>query len=147
MSRTRRMTAATTVLAACALTLGACSMDATGGDTWSKDSYTYRSTPFAPKTIELVDVRTEEVIWALDIPAGWELEMSFGEDNINSDGVAASNMNWKLKPYQVRGKSQSGKFIAPPRGSRRVDMVLRESPEHPSAETGDPTVAEATEDE
>lgn len=147
MSRTRRSTAVTTVLAACALALGACSLDKIGGNTWSTDSYTYRSEPYAPKTIEVIDVRTDEVVWAIDIPVGWQLDMKFSDDNINSDGIGSSTMKWKLYPHQVKGKDSSGDFIAPPRYARRVDLVLREAPEAPTSETTDPSVAKVPAEE
>ena len=118
-----------------------------GGNAISDDSYLYESRPYSPKTVELVDIRTDEVVWAIDVPVGWDLKMDFGEDSVNGDGVGIARMEWKLVPNQVRGKNQSGSFFGPPRQARRVDMSLRDAPEYPSGDTTEPEIAQQPEEE
>src|SRR5437762_3542680 len=51
-------------------------------------SITYYSTESSPKTVKLIDLRTNEELFAVDIPAGKQLTLNFdkgaGDDPVNS---------------------------------------------------------------
>lgn len=128
--RTRKLILAS--LIATTAGLAACS-NTPSGSLKSEDKFTYASVPFSPKTVEIVDIRTEEVVWARDIPVGWNLTIDFGEDAVGASGLASAPMKWTLTPETVSGLEEKGTDEMPPRGSRRVEMSLREAPEYPQA--------------
>lgn len=92
---------------------------------------TYESTALRPKTVSLVDTRTQEVIWSVDIPADKQLVISF-RDNVNEGEMMSSVMNWEIMPMGKMFGRLDNSIPAPPVNARRVDMSLRPSPELPT---------------
>ena len=124
---------ATTTLSAflLAAALGGC-YGGTGGSMHSGDKYTYESRPLQPKSIEVVDVRTEQVVWAMDIPVGSRLTIDFtGDKKAGAGQLGTADMRWKLRGTTTGISDESGTVEVPTADSRRVDMFIREAPEFP----------------
>lgn len=100
-----------------------------GGSGASIDEFTYVSNAHAPKTITLVDTRTEEVVFALDIPVGQQLVINFDDKNADRDKYMSGTMRWAVMTAGNRYGSLRNRIDVPPPYARRVDMTLREGPE------------------
>lgn len=123
-------------IAAGALLAGACGPTAVyrpyfdeGGSGASIDEFTYVSETFSPKSVSVVDTRTEEVIFAMDIPVGQQLVVNFDDKTINQDRYLSGTMRWALMRAGNRYGSLSNRVAVPPPGARRIDLFLREGPE------------------
>jgi hypothetical protein len=94
----------------------------------SIDEYTYISRPWAPKTITVVDTRTNESVWSVDIPVGQELVVGFstgtGPNEYTPDEIV-----WGLMPAGQKFGARHNRMPCPPSTARRVDMTLRAVPE------------------
>lgn len=112
-----------------------------GGSGASIDEFTYVSTSQQPKTITIVDTRTQETVFAMDIPVGQQLVINFDDKSANSDKYMSGTMRWAVMPAGDRYGSKRNRLDVPPPGSRRVDMTLRDGPEvatRPAVETMTP---------
>lgn len=112
-----------------------------GGSGASIDEFTYVSTSEQPKTVTVVDTRTQETVFALDIPVGQQLVINFDDKSANRDKYMSGQMRWAVMPAGNRYGSLRNRIDVPPAGSRRVDMTLRKGPEvatRPAVETMTP---------
>ena len=112
-----------------------------GGSGASIDEFTYVSTAHAPKTISIVDTRTDEVVFALDIPVGQQLVVNFDDKSANRDKYMSGTMRWGVMKAGNRFGNKRNRLDVPPAQSRRIDMVIREGPEvstPPAVETMTP---------
>ncbi|MEM1167193.1 MAG: hypothetical protein AAGI30_12990 [Planctomycetota bacterium] len=103
-----------------------------GGPLVSEDRYTYDSTPMSPKTITIFDLRTDEAVWAYDLPVGRRLIMKFKEGE-GPDDYFSSEMQWDDIPAFTRLAVPQERHPVPPYYSRRVEMTLRPVPEMASS--------------
>lgn len=118
-----------------------------GGSGASIDEFTYVSTAHSPKTVTVVDTRTQETVFALDIPVGQQLVINFDDKQADRDKYMSGEMRWAVMPAGNRFGSLKNRVDVPPAGSRRVDMTLREGPEvsmPPSVETMTPPPLEGS---
>jgi len=124
---TRTVTRAATALALCAVLLPTGGCFYTRGGPWYSGNapLTYVSTPTSPKTVSVIDTRTGETVWSMDVPAGKKLVLKFDENENEGQALSAS-MDWRLfdDPDQIRG-GMTDSTPAPPVSARRVDMTLR----------------------
>ena len=107
-----------------------------GGNLWSDDTHVYVSTSWQPKTIAIVDTRTEEVVWSIDVPVDQQLVISF------DDGGGKGQTTPDLMEFGVMdagnwsgGLGQS--VSVPDFDNRRIDMSLRAAPEMPGLASTD----------
>ncbi|MCK4874199.1 MAG: hypothetical protein KAS72_15865 [Phycisphaerales bacterium] len=124
------------VLAAIGLAIAGCASPyMSGGSYKSADTFTYVSTPYAPKTITVLDTRTGDEIWSVDIPVGSQLTMQFvpgkGEDTVYLQDLMRYHISDEHRHFGPLASSVS----VPDQHSRRVVMTLRPVPEFaPTAE-------------
>lgn len=113
------------VLASC---LGGC--NSPGGMGYSADRFVYQSNEWQPWTVSLVDTRTGESLWSVDVPVGQQLVVGFREGS-GPNEFKPDMMYWGLTEYG-RGVSRTQNQIpAPGPLSRRLEPVLRPTPELP----------------
>ena len=96
----------------------------------SQDKYPFESRTWSPKTVVLIDTRTEEELWRYEAPVGTTLTLKFAsgdEDNLEFP----DEMRWEVKSDIGTEFSDEGEVPAPPEGVRRVDWYLRPAPEYP----------------
>lgn len=129
------------LLAGSAAVLHGC--DAEGGMMMSTDSFTYKSTSWQPKTVTLIDTRTGEAVWSVDIPVGKQLYVGFvqgtGPNEYKPDEIVWQ-INWSGR-YIATNKSR---LPCPPSTARRLELTFRAAPEMPNAELpGSPFDTEA----
>ena len=118
MTNHRRNTTALAaiLLAAGALTSTACHYQ--GGPRYSADRFTYESSSWYPKTVSLIDTRTGQTVWTVDIPVGEQLVVGFsrgtGPNEFNTDEIV-----WGLMPAGQRfGTRDFSQF-------KGADMIAR----------------------
>ena len=117
----------TVLLAGLALQVG-CTFNE-GGSGIALDEYTYVSRPHTPKTVSVVDTRTEQVIFTMDVPVGQQLVMDFDDPDSREGEYLSGEMRWALMPAGYTNAQLRNRVNVPPPESRRIDMELREGPE------------------
>ncbi|MEO0717137.1 MAG: efflux RND transporter permease subunit, partial [Planctomycetota bacterium] len=98
------------------------------------DQYTYVSRPWEPKTITLIDVRTNEPVWTVDVPVGKQLTMRFYEDKNPDNAITPDNMRWQIQDEGTKFGQMANTTLVPPAEVRRIDVELRAVPEAPPEE-------------
>jgi len=97
----------------------------------SRDSHTYVSTASKPLTVAVIDTRTDETVWSIDVPLGKQLSMKFHEGKGSDDEFMPDLVTWGLfrpgKQFGNRAQSQP----VPPSNARLLDVSVRESAELP----------------
>jgi len=130
MHTMRRTLLTLSILAAPMLTLPMSACHLEGGPRYSADRYTYVSRTWTPKTVSLVDTRTGEVTWSVDVPVGEQLVVGFskgtGPNELRPDEIV-----WGLMPAGRRFGTRDNRQPCPPNHARRLDMALRPAPEYP----------------
>lgn len=100
----------------------------------SADRRVYVSTAFQPKTITLVDAITNQDLWSLEIPVGYQLELDLdreGESELRKiSRLPATRFSWTLK--DLRGNTHDGGQVELPGTDIRIEMTLRPAPEYPN---------------
>ncbi len=93
-------------------------------------SLTYHSTEDRPKSVEVVDTRTDEVVFAIDIPVGKQLSITFQKDAGDDPVYRPDLLRYEVWDIGTRYGRLRNTVTVPNSHSRRVDMHLRESPEY-----------------
>ena len=114
------------ILAGCYRPGGAI-MPYTGG------AQTYWSSEMLPKTVLLVDVRTGDVVFSMDIPPGKQLSMDFVEGAGDDPVFSPDLMRYEIFDIgTTTGKLRSAMSV-PTASSRRVDIEIRKGVEYTAA--------------
>lgn len=100
-----------------------------GGSGASIDEFTYVSYPHQPKSVSVIDTRTEEVIFAMDIPVGQQLVVNFDDPSKNRGNYMSGTMRWALMKAGNAYGTLSNRIDVPPPHSRRIEWTLRPGPE------------------
>lgn len=133
LRRTRPAALASALVVALASSgLGGCNWES--GTGFSLDRYIYRSTSWRPQTITVVDTRTGERIWSLDVPVGQQAVVGFHKNTYkDKNPIMPDELYWGLMPADDMIKGQESRMPCPPPDARRVDVTLRPTPEMPGA--------------
>lgn len=119
-----RFGALCTVAILTAGTLGGCS--SLSGRT--ADRHTYDSTTWSPKTVSLIDTRTGETAWSVDVPVGQAIRVVFSEGS-GPNEYLPDEIRWELAPIGRRIVTPTNFQPCPPAHARRLDLSIRETPE------------------
>ncbi|MCA9280921.1 MAG: hypothetical protein H6812_05830 [Phycisphaeraceae bacterium] len=105
-----------------------------GGIGYSADSYTYVSRTWEPKTISVIDTRTGETIWTLELPVGKQLNLKF-VTGTGPNEYYPDEIQWKVVDAGNGGiANATNRLPCPPRDARRLEWVRRPVPEMPGTE-------------
>ena len=100
-----------------------------GGSGESDDKFVYVSYPHQPKTVTVVDTRTGDSLWTMDVPVGSKLVINFEPDKSEGTPDRPDLMRWELmNDTDLTGRLDNAMPVPAP-GARRVDVTLRASPE------------------
>lgn len=103
---------------------GGAFMPYTGG------TQTYRSYESLPKTVQLIDARTGDVLFHQDIPPGQQLTIDFiaggGDDAVQTPDL----MRWQVWDGGRRYGKLRNAMSVPNAASRRLDVFLRDGMEY-----------------
>ncbi|MEM8834972.1 MAG: hypothetical protein AAGD00_04035 [Planctomycetota bacterium] len=113
------------------LPLSGCFTNTQSGLTGSRDKHTYVSTTWRPWTVTLVDTRTGEPLWSVDVPVGQQLVVDFTEGS-GPNEYKPDMMAWRLMEAGRLGFGGSKNRIpVPSQYARRIEPTLRPVPEFP----------------
>ena len=91
---------------------------------------TYYSTEQYPCTVTLVDTRTGEPFFTLEIPVGKQLSLDFkageGDDPVNTPDL----MRYEVWPIGTSTGTLRNALTVPDQWSRRIDVDYRRGPEY-----------------
>ncbi len=104
------------------------------GSQYSIDQFTYISYPHSPKTVELVDTRTGEIVWAVDVPVGQQLTFRFYENREKDNPITPAMMRWDMYEANTRFGRKNNTLLVPPAEARRIEMHVRPGVEYPPDE-------------
>ena len=93
-------------------------------------SQTYFSTEMIPKTVRVVDLRTNEVVFTMDIPTGKQLSIKFVEGGGSDPVYAPDTMLYQVFDLGTQTGKLRNAMNVPTASSRRVDVTLRTGPEY-----------------
>ncbi len=96
-------------------------------------SHTYYSTEMQPKTVRLVDLRTDEVIFSLDIPPGKQLTLDFVDGEGDDPTYSPDLMRYQVFDLGTTMGKLRNSLTVPAATSRRLDMFVRQGPEYVTA--------------
>lgn len=100
-----------------------------GGTGVSQDAFVYVSRAHEPKTVTLVDTRTGESLWTMDVPVGRKLVINFEPDKAGNTPGRPDLMRWELmNESDLLGRLDNAMPV-PVASARRLDMTLRVGPE------------------
>lgn len=106
-----------------------CYSPAGGAFPTSGRGFVYISTPTRPVTIAVVDTRTNEPFFAMDIPPGKQLTFKFIEGTGSDARADPTKMLWEVWDAGTEFGSLSNQLICPPASCRRIDVTYRPAPE------------------
>lgn len=134
--RRQRILLATLALSSVSGLLTGCSAES--GTFWSDDRYTYVSRAWEPKTVTLIDTRTGESLWSVDVPVGQQVVVAFSQGT-GPNQYKPDEIVWEVMAAGRAGVARGNRMPCPPRDARRLDMTLRPTPEMPgTASAGTP---------
>lgn len=124
-------TATTALAAAVLLTSVGC---AGLGMNASRDRFDYESHPLMPATVTILDTRTGEAVWSMDVPVGQKLAIRFYDDREADDasGTLPALMRWQVVDLDDSADSLKNEVAVPLVTSRKINYELREGPEYAS---------------
>ncbi len=124
---------ASTIILMLSTTIIGCKMYAPGGNPFfngPNSAATWQSTEEFPKTVALIDTRSGERLFVMEIPVGKKLVIDFLEDSGDNTVVTPDLMMWEVFPSDVAYGPLSNSMTVPNGWSRRIDVTLRESSEY-----------------
>lgn len=96
--------------------------------------FTYISTPMRPLSVSVVDTRTQEAFFALDIPPGKQLTFNFIEGGGDDPVYTPNRMVYAIWQSGEQLGNLDNQITAPPYSCCRIDVSIREAPEWPEAD-------------
>ena len=134
MHRTTAMIAAATCVSC--VVLAGCHSPKGGFMPNSKSSYTYYSTETMPKSITMIDLRTNEEVFSIDIPAGKQLTFDFVEGAGDDPVYRPDLMRYMIWDIGTSIGKLRRSLTVPASYSRRIEVDIRPGSEYRPA---DPT--------
>lgn len=109
-----------------------------GGRMASLDQHTYVSDTYSPKTVRLVDTRTLEEIWSVDVPVDHKLVIKFYDNTSKGNHENPSIMRWEVFPADMWGTLLDNQMPVPSKHARRIEWEHRTGPEFAPDENPQP---------
>lgn len=120
------------VLAACLSTavLVGCYTPSGGYYPRSNSTFTYISTPTNPVTVTVMDVRSSEAFFRMEVPVGKQLTFHFVSGGGDEPVYRPDHMQWELFDARTSIGALTNRLSCPPSNARRIDVAYRPSPEY-----------------
>jgi len=119
----------TTGLAAI-LALAGCHSPKGGWMPYTGGSTTYYSTETQPKTVTLLDVRSGEILWQMEIPPGKQLTLSFDKGGGDDPAHTPDLMRWQLYEIGTSFGRLRNSITVPPANCLSLEVDVRPGPEY-----------------
>jgi hypothetical protein len=118
---------------AIAIALTGCHSPGGKGMSATGDSITWYSTEVRPVTIELVDLRNDQIIFQMDVPPGRQLTVDFVPDEGDDPSLTPDLMRYRVWDIgETMGRLTSA-LTVPTATSRRIDVYYRDGAEYAEA--------------
>ncbi len=91
---------------------------------------TYWSTEIMPATVTIVDTRTEEAIFSIEIPVGKQLTFDFVEGEGDDPVMTPDLMRYQVFDLGTSIGKLRNSLTVPNRSCRRIDVDYRPAPEY-----------------
>jgi hypothetical protein len=124
-----------------ATALAGCKMYEPGGNAFfngPNSAATWQSTEEFPKTVTLIDTRSGERLFVMEIPVGKKLVIDFVKDSGDNTVLTPDLMMWEVFSSDVGYGPLSNSMTVPNGWSRRLDVTLRDSSEYSNPITDRP---------
>jgi hypothetical protein len=121
--------------------MASCQMYTPGGNPYfngPNSAATYQSTEEFPKTVALIDTRSGERLFILEVPVGKKLVIDFVKDSGDNTVLTPDLMMWEVFSSDVGYGPLSNSMTVPNNWSRRIDVTLREASEYANPITDRP---------
>lgn len=118
-----------------------CKMYEPGGNAFfngPNSAATWQSTEEFPKTVTLIDTRSGEHLFVMEIPVGKKLVIDFVKDSGDNTVLTPDLMMWEVFSSDVGYGPLSNSMTVPNGWSRRLDVALRDSSEYANPITDRP---------
>ena len=102
------------------------------GCSYSGDRHIYESTAWYPQTVTLVDTRTGEDIWAVDVPVGKQLIVGF-RGGAGPNDHKPDVMYWSVTDLGRKSTNDKSEMPVPGPDARVLVPTRRASPETPDS--------------
>ena len=122
---------AATVVLGLAAAAGTTGCYSEGGSGFSEDQFVYVSRPQQPWTVTLRDTRTDKEFWTVQVPVGKQLVVRFVPEGGTRDSYTPDLMKWAIMNDGAEMDHLGNTMPVPPANSRRLDPVIRPTPELP----------------
>ncbi|HIB01819.1 MAG TPA: hypothetical protein EYO31_08165 [Phycisphaerales bacterium] len=122
-----------TILIMIAGFLPSCQMYTPGGNPFTNgpdSAATYQSSEEFPKTVTLIDTRSGERLFVMEVPVGKKLVIDFVTDSGDNTVLTPDLMSWEVFSSNVAYGPLSNSMTVPNRWSRRIDVTMRDSSEY-----------------
>ncbi len=119
----------TSLAIAAVVTIAGCHMPEGGIMPYTGGSSTYYSTEYRPTTVSLVDTRTEEVIFSMEIPVGKQLALEFMQGEGPDEVALPDVMRYQVADIGRTSGKLSDALPVPNAVTRRIDVDYRRTPE------------------
>ncbi|MFG0257481.1 MAG: hypothetical protein ACF8GE_06235 [Phycisphaerales bacterium JB043] len=96
----------------------------------SRDLSSYISTSWMPQTVTIVDSRTGEAIWSVDVPVGRQVTIDFNTGG-GTDEYYPDTMRWGFFAAGTGKGPLPYRMAVPPASARVIEPTLRPAPEWP----------------
>ena len=120
----------TALLLAAALLTGCYAPDG-GFMPGSGRGFVYESTPMRPLTISVIDTRTQEPFFVMEIPPGKQLTFNFLQGGGDDPVLTPDRMTYAVWDNGTQFGHMDNQLTCPPASCRRIDVEIREAPEWP----------------
>ncbi len=117
-----------TLIIALLSTLASCYSPSGGFMPSSGRGYTYISTSMRAVIISIVDVRTEEAFFTMEIPPGQQLTFNFLEGGGDDPVYTPDRMVWAVWVAGEENGKLDNQLTCPPAAARRIDYDIRKGP-------------------
>ncbi len=98
----------------------------------SRDIATYASTSWLPQTVNVIDTRTGETIWSIDVPVGQQVVVDFNAGGGDNE-YYPDTMRWALFEAGTGNGRLRNSIAVPPVDARLIEPTLRPAPEWPGS--------------
>ena len=118
-------------LAACLFSTPGCYAPNGGFMPVSNATFTYISTTWSPKTIRVIDTRTDEAFFTIKLPVGKQLTFKFLDGKGDDPVLTPDRMQWEVWEAPHKSGKLSNQLTVPPSTARRIQVDVRPGPEYP----------------
>ncbi|MEC8320396.1 MAG: hypothetical protein VX726_09860 [Planctomycetota bacterium] len=97
----------------------------------SNSTFTYISTTWSPKTVQIIDTRTNEAFFSIALPVGKQLTFKFLDGKGDDPSLTPDRMQWEVWDAPHKSGKLSNQLTVPPAAARRIAVSVRPGPEDP----------------